>query len=34
VSELKVKEKKEKMARETQMDEMPKARIPEEDIKP
>jgi large subunit ribosomal protein L17 len=33
-SELKVKEKKEKKARETQMDEMPKARIPEEDIKP
>jgi large subunit ribosomal protein L17 len=33
-SELKVKAKKEKKARETQMDEMPKARIPEEDIKP
>lgn len=33
-SELKVKEKKEKKARETQPDEMPDARIPEADIKP
>jgi large subunit ribosomal protein L17 len=33
-SEMKVKEKKAKKARETQSDEMPKARIPEEDIKP
>jgi large subunit ribosomal protein L17 len=33
-SELKVKAKKEKKARETQMDQMPDARIPEADIKP
>jgi uncharacterized protein YdaU (DUF1376 family) len=30
----KVKAKKEKKARETQSDEMPNARIPEQDIKP
>jgi large subunit ribosomal protein L17 len=33
-SEMKVKAKKEKKARETQMDDMPKVAVPEKDIKP
>jgi large subunit ribosomal protein L17 len=33
-SEMKVKAKKEKKARETQMDDMPKVPVPEKDIKP